>query len=49
MGSPVDEAGRWRHQGVDSLVGEQDGVAGGLGELFDADIDAAIVAAPSSI
>ena len=41
MRSPVDESGRSRSQGVDGLLGEQDRVAGGLGELLDAggDVD----------
>ena len=36
MGSPVDESGRSRRQGVDALLGEKDRVAGGFGELLDA-------------
>src|SRR4051812_21489719 len=36
MASPVGERGRPRYQGINSLLGEQDGVAGGLGQLLDA-------------
>src|ERR1700739_1967485 len=39
MGSPVDESGRSRRQGIDALVGEKDRVAGGFGELLDAGCD----------
>ena len=35
MASPVGERGRPRYQGIDSLLGEKDGVAGGLGQLLD--------------
>src|ERR1700744_2287530 len=36
MGSPVDESGRSRRQGVDAPLGEKDRVTGGFGELLDA-------------
>src|ERR1700739_1004162 len=39
MESPVDESGRSKRQGVDALLGEKDGVAGGFGELLDAGCD----------
>ena len=41
MQATVDEFGWSRSQGVDALLREQDRVAGGLGELFDAggDVD----------
>src|SRR5271155_980873 len=39
MESPVDESGRSRRRGVDALLGEEDRVAGGLGELLDAGSD----------
>src|SRR5688500_11712990 len=38
---PVDEAGGWLGESVERVLGEEDGVAGRLGELFDAggDVD----------
>src|SRR6476659_9301497 len=41
MRSTVDEFGWSRRHSVDGLLGEKDGVTGGLGELFDAggDVD----------
>src|SRR5947209_15063675 len=39
MGVPVHESGRWRNEGVDTLLGEKDRVAGGFGELFDSGSD----------
>ena len=39
MESSLDESGRSRCQGVDALLGEKDGVAGGFGELLDAGRD----------
>ena len=33
MGSPVDESARPGRQGVDAPLGEQDRIAGGVGEL----------------
>ena len=35
MRSAIEESGWSGRQGVGALLGEQDGVAGGLGELFD--------------
>ena len=39
MESPVDESRRSNNRGVDALLGEQDRVTGGLGELLDAGSD----------
>jgi Helix-turn-helix domain of resolvase len=39
MESAVDEPGPSRRQSVDTLLGEKDRVAGGLGELLDAGSD----------
>src|ERR1700716_742616 len=39
MEYPVDESKRSNNQGVDALLGEQDRVTGGLGELLNAGSD----------
>jgi hypothetical protein len=49
VGSPVDELGYSRSQGIDSLMAEKDRVPGGFGELFDARSDICSVADQSEL